>query len=90
MEHRRDRGRAEMHRDGVAMIAAIRYHDMYRRYLGNWRFSERILSFFYYVPAAEYVEALEAGLATRMRAYRDKSAPDWPERLPTWKKFYGI
>lgn len=94
-EHDSDRARglvlshAEMHRKGMAMVTAIRYSDEYRRHEGRWKFAARTLSFFYYVPAAEYVEALgAAGLATRMRAYDRPRAADWPETLPTWRDYY--
>lgn len=80
---------AEMNRNGQAMITAIRYHDRYRRHEGAWRFSERVLTFFYYVPATEYVDALGDGLAGRMRAYGDRKPADWPESLPTWQQYYG-
>lgn len=77
---------AEMNRKGMAMVAAIRYHDRYRRHEGAWRFAERELSFMYYVAAAEYVDALGPGVATRMRAYDVPRQADWPENLPTWQK----
>lgn len=81
---------AEMQRRGQPMITAIRYHDAYRRETGRWRFAERVLQFFYYVPTAQYLDALGPGLALRNRAY-DKPAPaDWPESLPSWKQFYGV
>jgi hypothetical protein len=80
---------AEMNRLGQPMVAAIRYHDEYRRYEGRWRFSERVLSFFYYVPAAQYLDALGDGLATRMRAYNNAVPADWPEGLDTWRAYYG-
>jgi hypothetical protein len=80
---------AEMHRKGVPMLAAIRYHDVYRHDAGAWRFAERELSFYYYVPTAEYIDALGPGLARRMRAYDDARPADWPEKLATWKRFHG-
>jgi hypothetical protein len=80
---------AEMNRRGVAMLAAIRYHDDYRRHDGRWKFASRLLSFFYYVPADEYVDALGAGLAQRNRAYDQARPADWPETLPTWRRYYG-
>jgi ketosteroid isomerase-like protein len=80
---------AEMNRKGQPMITAIRYLDRYSRHQGSWKFSERELSFFYYVPTAEYLDALGAGLAKRMRAYESPSSADWPENLPSWKKYYG-
>ena len=80
---------AEMHRKGQAMLAAIRYHDTFQRDAGRWRFRERVLTFMYYVPTAEYLDALGAGLARRNRAYEEPRAADWPESLPTWKDYYG-
>jgi ketosteroid isomerase-like protein len=80
---------AEMNRLGQAMITAIRYHDEYRRHEGRWRFRERVLTFFYYVPASQYLDALGDGLAQRMRAYNDAAPADWPEGLETWRSYYG-
>jgi ketosteroid isomerase-like protein len=79
---------AEMNRKGVAMLAAIRYHDTYRREAQGWRFQERLLTFMYYVPTSEYLDALGAGLAARNRAYDVAQPADWPEALPTWKTYY--
>lgn len=80
---------AEMQRKGQPMLAAIRYQDVYRREEGAWRFAERGLSFMYYVPTAEYLDAFGAGLDRRMRAY-DRAVPaDWPEGLPSWQRHYG-
>jgi ketosteroid isomerase-like protein len=80
---------AEMNRKGMPMITAMRYHDEYRRHAGRWKFASRLLTFFYYVPTAQYLDALGAGLAKRMRAYEDARAADWPEALETWKQYYG-
>jgi ketosteroid isomerase-like protein len=80
---------AEMNRKGMPMLAAIRYTDQYRRHEGRWKFAERVLSFFYYVPTAEYLDALGSGLAKRNRAYDEAVAADWPEALATWKTYYG-
>ena len=80
---------AEMQRKGQPMLAAMRYQDVYRRAAGSWRFAERGLSFMYYVPTAEYLDAFGPGLDSRMRAY-DRAVPaDWPEQLPTWQRYYG-
>jgi ketosteroid isomerase-like protein len=80
---------AEMNRKGVAMLAAIRYHDAYRRDAGAWRFQKRVLTFMYYLPTSEYLDALGTGLATRNRAYDVAQAADWPEPLATWQAYYG-
>jgi ketosteroid isomerase-like protein len=80
---------AEMQRKGQPMLAAIRYHDVYRRVDGRWRFQERGLSFMYYVPTAEYLDAFGPGLDRRMRAYDAPTPADWPEQLPSWQRYYG-
>jgi uncharacterized protein (TIGR02246 family) len=80
---------AEMHRKGAAMVTAIRYHDEYRRDDGSWRFRARHLMFFYYARASEYPDVLGAGLARRNRAYDEPRPADWPEPLPTWRRYYG-
>lgn len=76
---------AEVTRNGATMLAAIRYHDEYRREGGRWRFARRKLSFFYYVPVGEYAEAMKGTL--RQRAYGDQRPADWPESLETWKRY---
>ena len=80
---------AEMNRKGQPMLAAMRYADRYRRHRDRWCFAERVLSFFYYVPAAQYLDALGAGLAARMRAYDAARPADWPEGLASWQAYYG-
>ena len=37
-------------------LAALRYDDEYRRVDGRWRFSDRCLSFFYRLDAADYLQ----------------------------------
>jgi ketosteroid isomerase-like protein len=80
---------AEMNRKGMAMLAAIRYHDVYQREGLGWRFSERLLTFMYYLAAKEYTEVLGDATALRNRAYDTPQAADWPEALGTWKEYYG-
>lgn len=76
---------AEVTRNGETMLAAIRYHDRYRRDAGTWRFAGRLLSFFYYTPVAEYIDAMKSPL--RQRAYGDQRPADWPETLATWQRY---
>lgn len=80
---------AEMQRKGQPMVTAIRYLDHYRRDAGAWRFAERVLTFMYYVPTAEYLDAFGPGIDKRMRAYENPAPADWPENLPTWRSYYG-
>lgn len=77
---------AEVCRNGRVLIAALRYRDRYRRHEGRWRFAERALSFLYYLPVEEYAEGLAGRL--RMRAYGDQRPADYPESLPTWKRYH--
>ena len=71
-------GHAEVVRNGEAMVTGLRYADQYTRdHDGRWRFAERVLSFFYYVPVEQYRTALEGG--GRMRAYGDVREADLPD-----------
>ena len=72
-------GHAEVVRDGVGMQVALRYKDTYRRDGGRWKFSARLMSYMYYLPAAEYAEGF--GAKDSMRAYGDRRPSDWPEVL---------
>lgn len=78
---------AEVWRNGCALITALRYRDTYRREQGRWRFADRLLSFLYYMPVAEYAQGL--GSRLRMRAYGDQRPADYPEGLPSWKLYHG-
>jgi ketosteroid isomerase-like protein len=80
---------AEMNRKNQPMLAAIRYQDAYQRHAGRWKFRSRSLSFMYYVPTAEYLEAFGPGIAMRNRAYDTAVAADWPEKLASWRSYYG-
>jgi uncharacterized protein (TIGR02246 family) len=76
---------AEVTRNNETMLAAIRYHDEYRRDEGKWRFAKRVLGFFYYTPILQYDETMRSAL--RQRAYGDQRRADWPEGLATWEKY---
>lgn len=85
----RARGRVSLHaevwRNGQAMITALRYTDVYRKSDGRWRFAERRLSMMYYLPVEEYREAM--GVLERNRSSGVALPADWPERMPTWRKY---
>jgi hypothetical protein len=78
---------AEVVRNGVALWAALRYHDQYRREDGVWRFQVRELHFFYYVSPKDYPELL--GQLMRNRAYTEPLPADYPENSATWKAYYA-
>jgi uncharacterized protein (TIGR02246 family) len=78
---------AEMALQGEAWIAALRYTDRYRRDDGRWRFAERELACWYYMPLSQ----LAQGLASELRKhYRDEHmAAELPESLATYRAWRG-
>ena len=73
---------AEVVRKGKPMVVAMRYTDSYVREEGAWRFADRLLRFFYYMPVVDYLTALPTG--GRMRAYGDVRDADLPEGAQTY------
>ncbi len=76
---------AETTPNGVPSLAAMKYRDDYRREDGEWRFSRREISFLYYVPTAQYGEALSDEKRVVMAGERHPA--DFPEKLPAWQAF---
>ncbi len=70
---------AEVVRNGEPMIVALTYDDEYRRHDGKWKFSSREMGYFYYTPAAQYVETMKSG--DRNLAYGDARPADYPMAL---------
>ena len=75
-------GHAEVERNGRGMIAATQCEDVYRRTEQGWRFADRLIRFFYYVPADRYPDVL--GSSRRNFAYGDPREVDFPEAVPSW------
>jgi uncharacterized protein (TIGR02246 family) len=73
---------AEVWRNEQPMLTALRYSDRYAKVDGLWRFSERLLSFFYYLNVGDYPTAM--GQLERNRASHTPVAADYPERLATY------
>ncbi len=46
-------------------LAALRYDDEYRRVDGKWHFSERCLSFFYRLDAADYLQDIVSDMPVK-------------------------
>ena len=67
-------------------LAAMKYDDNYRRVGGKWLFEKRVLRFLYYVPAAEYLSALNTELRL-VTATGERMKPDYPESLACWQEF---
>ena len=76
---------AETTRDGIASLAAMRYDDEYSNDEGNWKFSKRVINFFYYVKTSEYVDDLTETL--RVNGANAKVPADIPESVPAWIEF---
>ena len=76
---------AETTPNGVVSLAAMKYHDEYRRESGHWRFAKRTISFLYYVPATEYVDGLNS--EQRVVIGGERLPADYPEALPAWQAF---
>ncbi len=76
---------AEVVREGVPLLVAMRYDDRYRRIRDRWKFVAREVSFFYYVPASRYAELLPT--RERVYGYGEPVAADWPEGTPTYARY---
>ena len=76
---------AEMGFQGEVLVAAMRYHDDYRRDAGRWRFARRRLSFFYLMPAADLWVGNFGELRKQWPA--PAIAADIPQSLDTYREF---
>lgn len=74
---------AEVVRQGEPMLVGMRYQDVYCREDGAWRFADRLLRFFYYLPLTEYARAIRT--PDRMQAYGEARPADLPEGAPTYQ-----
>lgn len=72
-------GHAEVVRNDVTMWVALRYEDVYRRTSEGWRIADRVMSYMYYTPAADYAENMRS--SNRNLAYGDERPADWPSVL---------
>jgi len=78
---------AELIRLGRPMIVSLRYEDRYINEAGRWVFGDRLLSFFYYLDTADYLDGLTR--RDQMRAYDSPAPADFPEGLESWKQYYA-
>jgi len=76
---------AETTRDGIVSLAAMRYDDQYAKEEGIWKFSKRVIHFFYYVKTKEYVDTLTSPF--RVGLGDESVAADIPESVPAWIEF---
>ena len=76
---------AETTREGIVSLAAMRYDDQYEKEDGAWKFSKRVIHFFYYVKTKDYLETLTSPLRVGMGD--ENIAADIPESVPAWIEF---
>lgn len=76
---------AETTPHGEPSLAAMRYEDEYRRTDGQWLFRKRTINFLYYVPAKDYLSALNK--RERVTVAGNRLPADYPENLDAWKAF---
>ena len=77
---------AEMALNGEAWIAAFRYSDRYRREDGAWRFAERELACWYYMPFSQLPQGMAADLRKHYRG--EVIAAELPESLETYRAWH--
>ncbi len=70
---------AEVVRNDEPMIVALQYEDVYRRDGGTWKFAEREMGYFYYMPPDRYTEVMKS--SDRNLAYGDARPADYPQAL---------
>jgi len=78
---------AEMALNGEAWLAAFRYTDRYRREEGRWRFAERELACWYYMPLSQLPQGMAADLRKHYRG--QVIAAELPESLATYQAWHG-
>jgi ketosteroid isomerase-like protein len=71
----------------VVSLAAMRYHDEYRREHGRWHFARREIHFLYYVPVTEFAGALKE--PNRLCVRGERLPADYPESLAPWREFHA-
>lgn len=72
-------GHAELVRNGEPTLVALRYRDVYRRTPDGWRIADRVMSYFYYCDAQDYLQVMVSD--ERNRAYATPGPADWPTVL---------
>ena len=76
---------AETTPHGEPSLAAMRYEDEYKRINGRWLFRKRTINFLYYVPAKDYLTALNK--RERVTVAGNRLPADYPENLGPWQEF---
>lgn len=83
--HGRISGAAEVFRNGVQQVVALRYMDKYEKEDGAWRIAHRHMLYCYYCPVSEFPTIL--GRLERNLTYGEPIAADFPERTEPFQKY---
>lgn len=78
---------AEVGMEGTSYVAAMRYYDRYRVHEGDWKFSERVVHFWYFMKLADLPDLFCDRL--RLRWPGPPRPADLPESLETYKRFHA-
>ena len=76
---------AEVYRNGVHQLVALRYHDTYAKEDGAWRIATRHMVYFYYVPLEKHAGIL--GTLQRNLTYDQPMDADFPEKTAGFQKY---
>ena len=76
---------AEVWRNGVHQLAAMRYLDRYEKEDGAWRIARRHFLFFYYVPLDQHPGILRT--LYRNLTYGEPITADFPENTEAFQKY---
>jgi len=79
---------AEMAINGTYVLAALRYHDAYRRDDGRWKFASREMHFFYFMDVTEL--PTHAFNELRVRWPGDPVAAQIPEQSAHYQRRHEI
>lgn len=76
---------AEVWRNGVHQLAALRYNDTYEKEDGAWRIASRHFLLFYYTPIDQHAGLL--GTLMRNLTYGEPIEADFPENTEAFQKY---
>lgn len=78
-------GHVEANMNGTILVGGFRYYDDYVRIDSKWLFAERRIEFLYFVPATQYLTALDS--TARVAGANGLVEADYPEKLASWKRW---
>lgn len=77
---------AETYPAGNVSIPGMRYFDRYQRTNSQWRFSERVVNFIYYMPIVDYLDRFKQ--VERVKTSDGWTKADFPEGSTSWNRWH--